>query len=239
MKISINNGASYCSPAEAIKTISFDTIINYMDNGTREKVHAELAPCSEIDFLARYLELAPSDLIIGWQTICFRPAPAGLFLLPWILPFSPRIPPFPAGIFQTSRIPSNHPDRPYSPNFALLWTRHGLHQTEAKNTAIHFKPLFRRFYAPAHQNGNFLTRTRATQIWPVSVRNRHIPMHIALFALRYAYSWRLDNLPWRCKFGSVCTEKPGKSVSDKKATSRDEMAIYIFLCTEYVIYKPL
>lgn len=32
---------------------------------SREAVHNELAPCSDIEFLERYLELAPDDLIVG------------------------------------------------------------------------------------------------------------------------------------------------------------------------------
>lgn len=64
-QISINNGATYTTPAEALEEISIDTMAEYMDDDTRERVHDELAPCSDIDFLTRYLELAPADLIIG------------------------------------------------------------------------------------------------------------------------------------------------------------------------------
>ena len=34
-----------------------DTIGSYMDDEKREQVHAELAPCTPEEFLARYLEL--------------------------------------------------------------------------------------------------------------------------------------------------------------------------------------
>lgn len=64
-RISINNGATYTTPAEALEEISIDTMAEYMDNDTREDVHNELAPCSDVEFLERYLELAPADLIIG------------------------------------------------------------------------------------------------------------------------------------------------------------------------------
>lgn len=64
-QISINNGATYTTPAEALEEISLDTMAEYMDNDTREAVHNELAPCSDIEFLERYLELAPDDLIVG------------------------------------------------------------------------------------------------------------------------------------------------------------------------------
>ena len=64
-RISINNGATYTTPAAALEEISLDTMAEYMDDDTREAVHDELAPCSDVEFLARYLELAPDDLIIG------------------------------------------------------------------------------------------------------------------------------------------------------------------------------
>lgn len=63
--ISINNGLSFCEPEEALEAIDLDTMAVYMDDDTREAVAYELAPCSDIEFLRRYLELAPDDLIIG------------------------------------------------------------------------------------------------------------------------------------------------------------------------------
>lgn len=38
---------------------NWDTIVSYMNDNIREAVHAELAPCSEAKFLARYLEIDP------------------------------------------------------------------------------------------------------------------------------------------------------------------------------------
>ena len=64
-RISINNGTTYTTPAEALEEISLDTMAEYMDDDTREAVHNELAPCSDLEFLTRYLEIAPGDLIIG------------------------------------------------------------------------------------------------------------------------------------------------------------------------------
>lgn len=64
-QISINNGATYTTAAEALEEISLDTMAEYMDSDTREAVHNELAPCSDIEFLERYLEIAPDDLIVG------------------------------------------------------------------------------------------------------------------------------------------------------------------------------
>ena len=35
----------------------FETIASYMNDEIREQVHAELAPCTETEFMERYLEL--------------------------------------------------------------------------------------------------------------------------------------------------------------------------------------
>lgn len=37
----------------------WDAIVVYMDDDKREAVHFELAPCTEREFLERYLELDP------------------------------------------------------------------------------------------------------------------------------------------------------------------------------------
>lgn len=67
--ISIDNGANYNTASEAIDEIMaqglWDVIVDAMDDDTREEVAAELAPCTEVEFLARYLELAENDLVIG------------------------------------------------------------------------------------------------------------------------------------------------------------------------------
>jgi hypothetical protein len=44
---------------------AWDTIVNMMDDETREAVADEFAPCTEADFLQEYLRRAPHDLIIG------------------------------------------------------------------------------------------------------------------------------------------------------------------------------
>lgn len=64
-QISINNGATYTTPADALEAISLDIMAEYMDDDTMEAVHNELAPCTDLEFLTRYLEIAPDDLIIG------------------------------------------------------------------------------------------------------------------------------------------------------------------------------
>ena len=39
-------------------------IVSYMDDDTREQVHCELAPCTEYEFLTRYLELDDDFYIV-------------------------------------------------------------------------------------------------------------------------------------------------------------------------------
>jgi hypothetical protein len=43
----------------------WEVIAHYMEDDAREQVHSELAPCTNLEFLTRYLEVAKSDLIIG------------------------------------------------------------------------------------------------------------------------------------------------------------------------------
>lgn len=42
-----------------IEDRTMDAIAVLMDNDIREKVHFELAPCSNVEFLKRYCELDP------------------------------------------------------------------------------------------------------------------------------------------------------------------------------------
>lgn len=67
-EISLNNGHSYMSADEAMPEILaddlWDVVVDRMDDDTREAVHAELAPCTELEFLTRYLELASADLTV-------------------------------------------------------------------------------------------------------------------------------------------------------------------------------
>ena len=68
-RISIDNGRTYMTAAEAMPEIAardvWDAVVNVMDDEPRETVHAEMAPCTELEFLARYLDIARDDLIIG------------------------------------------------------------------------------------------------------------------------------------------------------------------------------
>ena len=69
MQISLNNGYTFMDADEAIEKIEeqdlWQVVVETMDPEVREKVHGELAPCSNLAFLRRYLELAAEDLIIG------------------------------------------------------------------------------------------------------------------------------------------------------------------------------
>jgi hypothetical protein len=68
-QISINNGHSYMTAAEAMPEIAannlWDAVVNVMDDDIREAVHNELVPCTDLEFLAAYLERAADDLIIA------------------------------------------------------------------------------------------------------------------------------------------------------------------------------
>lgn len=64
-KISIDNGNSFVTVKEALETMEFDTIFSYMDDDAAERTHIKNAPCSEEEFVTKYLEIAPCDLIIG------------------------------------------------------------------------------------------------------------------------------------------------------------------------------
>lgn len=68
-KISLDNGRTYMSAEEAMPEILgrgiWEVVVSMMDDETRENVHMALAPCSELEFLTRYLEVAPYDLTIG------------------------------------------------------------------------------------------------------------------------------------------------------------------------------
>lgn len=63
--ISVDNGIHFCTVEEALEKHSMDVIVNYMDDEIRETVASELAPCTDEEFVTRYLELANEDLIIG------------------------------------------------------------------------------------------------------------------------------------------------------------------------------
>lgn len=68
-EISLDNAATFLTAEEAMPEIIarnlWDVIVYRMDDDTREAVHADLAPCTNLDFLKEYLRRAPHNLIIG------------------------------------------------------------------------------------------------------------------------------------------------------------------------------
>ena len=64
-RISVDNGQSWATPEEAVAEIPWDVIVEAMDDRYREYTHNEVAPCSDLEFLVRYLEVAPENIIIG------------------------------------------------------------------------------------------------------------------------------------------------------------------------------
>ena len=64
-QISIDNGNSWITPQEAIKGMRWEVIAHYMEDEARETTHDQLAPCDNLSFLIRYLEIADHDLVIG------------------------------------------------------------------------------------------------------------------------------------------------------------------------------
>lgn len=63
--ISIDNGHCFVDPSEALQSVDLDTIAAYMDDDIREQTAGEVAPCSPVEFLKMYLQLADEDLIVG------------------------------------------------------------------------------------------------------------------------------------------------------------------------------
>ena len=69
--LSIDNGATYIEADDedalqsAIDTIGWDEIVSRMDDDAREQTHSDVAPCTELEYLKHYLEIAPCDLVIG------------------------------------------------------------------------------------------------------------------------------------------------------------------------------
>lgn len=63
--ISIDNGHSYTDLQTALDAFSLDVMAQYMEDEAREAASLELAPCTDLEFLQRYLEIAENDLVIG------------------------------------------------------------------------------------------------------------------------------------------------------------------------------
>ena len=69
--LSIDNGVSFIAADEdvelqaAIDKVGWGEIVSFMDDDARERAHDDVAPCTELEFLKRYLEIAPCSLVIG------------------------------------------------------------------------------------------------------------------------------------------------------------------------------
>lgn len=67
-RLSLDNGLNFFDPKDLSDLEIgpyWDALVEMMDDDIRERVHYELAPCTDEDFLRRYLELAKEDLILG------------------------------------------------------------------------------------------------------------------------------------------------------------------------------
>ena len=64
-RISIDNGMNFVTPEEALEQFDLEVISYYMDDEDRERTHREVSPCTDLEFLTRYLETAKDDVIIG------------------------------------------------------------------------------------------------------------------------------------------------------------------------------
>ena len=64
-RISVDNGRTFVSPKEALERFGLNVIAHYMDDDDRERTHLEIAPCTDLEFLTRYLQIAKNDIIIG------------------------------------------------------------------------------------------------------------------------------------------------------------------------------
>ena len=63
--ISVDNGHSFVEPAEALQRMDFETIAHMMDDSLCEYIHDRIQPDTDLEFLTAYLDLSPSDLVIG------------------------------------------------------------------------------------------------------------------------------------------------------------------------------
>ena len=67
--ISLDNANTWMTAEEAITAIEsdnlWDAVVNMMDDELREDVAADVAPCTELEFLAEYLRRADDGLVIG------------------------------------------------------------------------------------------------------------------------------------------------------------------------------
>nr|DAH40448.1 MAG TPA: hypothetical protein [Caudoviricetes sp.] len=69
--LSVDNGTTHIAADEdadlqaAIDKVGWGEIVSFMDDDARVKAHYDVAPCTDLEFLKHYLEIAPCDLVIG------------------------------------------------------------------------------------------------------------------------------------------------------------------------------
>lgn len=50
---------------QSINVENSHEIVAMMDDDAREQAHSDVSPCTELEFLKHYLEIAPNNLVIG------------------------------------------------------------------------------------------------------------------------------------------------------------------------------
>lgn len=69
--LSVDNGMTHIAADEddelqaAIDKVGWGEIVSFMDADARYKASYDVAPCTDLEFLKYYLEIAPYDLVIG------------------------------------------------------------------------------------------------------------------------------------------------------------------------------
>lgn len=64
-RVSVDGGATWISPVEALSFVRLGSMLESMDSATVEAVERDAAPRSELEFLTAYLQKAPTDLVLG------------------------------------------------------------------------------------------------------------------------------------------------------------------------------
>lgn len=67
-QVSLDNGNTFHDASTVdskVLAAKWEALSGMMDDDIRERVHGELAPCTNVEFLARYLELSPDNLVLG------------------------------------------------------------------------------------------------------------------------------------------------------------------------------
>lgn len=64
-RISIDGGLSWTTPEKAIGKTRWEEITTAMDSRFRRIIEKESTPCSELEYLTKYLEIAIDDIIVS------------------------------------------------------------------------------------------------------------------------------------------------------------------------------